>query len=914
MKNHYPAAASLYSLAESLLSKASDGMLLTTAGSEPTICYANESFTAMSGWPAADILGKPAALLGHEDRDAFDTITTAIAALTPLRTNIKLACPNRPPLNVAVSLSLVPGEDGTHTLWNFGTPGNVAAMSAGRDNDAVRQAAPLVDTATQALYFNQDVKRLFDALPFPIFVKNNRSAFILLNDACERQWGSTTEAVRGTTGLGPFTQAQVDNFIAEDREVFDSRQAAQFEEPIFDVTLQESRTVHTFKHPIFGPKGEPQYIVGAMLDISERKQTEARFMESEGKLQGLLQMSRLGFVLTTIRGEYVELNDAFCRITGYPRSELLGMDHKKLTPPEYWEADRLQLEALAAQGQFGPHEKEYIRRDGERIFVQNSGTLLTGRDGHPYIWVVIEDITARKRQLETIEQLAGIVETSLDAIIGFDEKSRILSWNPAAETMFGFTAAEAIGQHASVLTSGMKGQDRAFIASQLTAGLPLMNLSLSIRRKDGVDLAVMASIWPTRAKGGRVIGASMIAHDMTERNRIELELRQAQKMEAIGNLSGGLAHDFNNLLGVIIGNLDMVVDNLGTTGNNRILVANALAAAERGAELTRSLLAFARRHPLQPKPMPLDPFLVKTMALLSRLLGEHIKVSIDLAATDCWVTVDAGQLSAAMANLVTNARDAMSNSGTISIRSSIRHAAQIERPDSPDTGASDFVVIEVSDTGPGIPPDIITRIFDPFFTTKGREGGSGLGLSMVFGFAKQSGGDIEVVSEAGHGATFRILLPIAVAAEGEDEIGPESGPTKGHGEAILLVEDNALLRETIGAQLVSLGYRVFKASDGREALASLETTPVDLIFSDVMLAGGIDGVELTNRVSQQWPETGIVLTSGFPEVSLGTWAPTQGAQFLAKPYRRDVLARTLREVLDSSGRKSPRPANVRTPE
>lgn len=388
--------------------------------------------------------------------------------------------------------------------------------------------------------------------------------------------------------------------------------------------------------------------------------------------------------------------------------------------------------------------------------------------------------------------------------------------------------------------------------------------------------------------------------EIAERKRTEAQLVQAQKMEAIGNLTGGMAHDFNNLLGIVIGNLDLLQSRLALDADNREALQDALDAASKGADLTRRLLAFARRQPLQPARIDVNPLVENMARLLGRTLGERIEISLDTAA-DLWpVIADPSQLEATLTNLATNARDSMPKGGRLTIVTANRHLDADYAAQHADVAPGDYAMIEVSDSGTGMIKEVLSRIFEPFFTTKERSKGTGLGLSMVFGFMKQSGGHINVYSEPGKGTTFRLYLPrtedVGVAAR----LSATAAPASGRGESVLVVEDNPDMRRIVVRQLKELGYRVLEAESADAALPVLGRERVDLLFTDVVMPGEIDGFALANIALGRWPHLKVVLTSGFPKTKVnGNLRVTQGgARLLTKPYRQVDLARALREALD----------------
>ena len=384
---------------------------------------------------------------------------------------------------------------------------------------------------------------------------------------------------------------------------------------------------------------------------------------------------------------------------------------------------------------------------------------------------------------------------------------------------------------------------------------------------------------------------------------MEKQLRQAQKMEAIGNLTGGLAHDFNNLLGIIIGNLDLLRAQPGggitKDPNLEQLTAEALDAALRGADLTRRLLAFARRQTLQPQRLDLNELIDGISKLLRRTLGTDIEIVLKLDPQVWPVNVDPSQLGASLINIVNNARDAMPNGGILTIATSNSELDEDYTSAQADVAPGSYVLIEVSDTGSGIPKELLDHIFDPFFTTKEQGKGTGLGLSMVFGFIKQSAGHVSVYSELGHGTTFRLYLPRALAAAEAREM-TTAAPRQGD-ETVLAVEDNEGLRRVVVRQLKELGYRVLEAPGGAAALKILEQEPVDLLFTDIMMPGGMSGYDLAKNAAARWSSLKVLLTSGFPETKLnGNGNASVKMHLLTKPYRKNDLASALRKALEGT--------------
>jgi PAS domain S-box-containing protein len=525
---------------------------------------------------------------------------------------------------------------------------------------------------------------------------------------------------------------------------------------------------------------------------------------------------------------------------------------------------------------------------------------------------------ARQALVESEQKAQAIIKTALDAFFQTDKKGVILEWGPQAEALTGWTRKEAIGADVVELlvppslrdAYRQRRQKRLRDESGTPAGI---RFEAPMMHRDGREFLVEVSA--TALRHGDRYFLNNFVRDITQQRVAEEHLIQAQKMEAVGQLTGGIAHEFNNLLTVITGTIEILAD--GVKGDPSLVSITKLIsdAADRGARLTSSLLAFARKQPLQPAEIDVNELIGEVIQLLSLTFGRHIKIATKLSG-DAWpALVDRAQLSSALVDLAINARDAMEGSGTLTLATSnmvfgVREAMAIgvER-------AGDYVVIDVSDTGPGIPPSIRDKIFDPFFSTKEVGKGTGLGLSMVFGFLKQSGGSIEVLGEEGCGATFRIYLPKADAsaipfAEGDER------PVLGGHETVLCVEDDREVREFVRMQLESFGYKVICAVDAAEALAIAgRDTPFDLLFTDIVMSGSMNGRQLAERLLAERPALRVLFTSGYAYAALHAQGRAgQGIPILTKPYRKAELARMLRRCLDpavdSAGDPIPLPYSV----
>jgi len=520
---------------------------------------------------------------------------------------------------------------------------------------------------------------------------------------------------------------------------------------------------------------------------------------------------------------------------------------------------------------------------------------------------VLRDVTEQKRAHQALvdsEQMAqSIVKTALDAFVQSDEDGFILDWSPQAEVLTGWTRAEAVGVRVVdlVFPASLRTAHRARIAKFLqeaAGGAMGMRYEAPVLHRDGHEIFVEVSLTALRRGSGFIVNA--FVRDITQKRLAEEQLIQAQKMESVGQLTGGIAHDFNNMLTVITGTIEILADGVKDTPHLATIAKLIGEAADRGAQLTASLLAFARKQPLQPAEIDVNELIREAERLLSPTLGKQIEVETVLG-DDLWLAfVDRGQLSAALVNLAINARDAMSGSGRLTFATG---SITLGVPEAVARGvgrAGDYVSIEVSDTGAGIAQANLERIFDPFFSTKEVGQGTGLGLSMVFGFAKQSGGSVDVRSEEGRGTTFRIFLPRAESNAHQPPAHDDEVPVQGGSETILCVEDDRKIRDYVTMQLESLGYKVITAANADEALAIVrQGTAFDLLFTDIVMPGTMNGRQLAETLMAGRPSLRVLFTSGYSDGALPLQGRAgQGIPLLTKPYRRAELARMMRRCLD----------------
>ena len=669
-------------------------------------------------------------------------------------------------------------------------------------------------------------------------------------------------------------------------------------------------TVLPFSLTLSPIRDESGQVIGALkiaYDISDRKNAEALLQTTSEQLDEFAHALDLVPALArTLDGRILLWGHGLQAIYGWSATEAIGqICHELLHSEPPQPLDEIHAECLRTGEWRG--ELQQRHRDGRLLVVASQWVLHRNQNGAPVsILEVNQDVTERRGAQSMLEErearLRSVLETAPDAIITIDERGIIQSFSNAAQRLFGYAAGEVIGRNVKLLmpTDYSKKHDSYLRRYKRTGEKHIIGIGRTVeaRRKDGAIFPIELAV------GEMTFGETRIytgfIRDISTRTRMEQELRQAQKMEAIGQLTGGLAHDFNNLLTVILGNLEMLEPRLADT-DSREIIADAREATELGAQLAARLLAFGRRQPLAPKPIDLNVLVLGMTDLLRRTLGTPVKIETRLADDLPITLADFGQVETALLNLALNARDAMPNGGILRVETELRDITPLEAATRADVSSGHYVTLAVTDTGTGMSEEVQQRAFEPFFTTKPSGVGTGLGLSMVYGFVKQSGGHIELSSNPGEGTTVRIYLPaqsgsLAVAKR------PAPAPAKSTMRAarILVVEDDARVRRISVRRLKQLGYAVIEADSGPAALLVLDRgDPIDVLFTDIVMAGGMNGLDLARAARERRPGLKILLTSGFAEPSiLEAGLTTTHAAWLAKPYTIDLLDGRLRALLN----------------
>jgi PAS domain S-box-containing protein len=558
------------------------------------------------------------------------------------------------------------------------------------------------------------------------------------------------------------------------------------------------------------------------------------------------------------------------------------------------------------------------RRNGSEFPVEISLSPISTESGL-FVLSAIRDISDRKRIAEelrraneelhqrTIEQLgeyrsrlASIIDSSEDAILSKTLDGTITSWNKGAERIYGYKAEDVVGKNISILTPSDRPNEMSEILNKIANGESIEH-SESVRlTKDGTHLDVSISVSPLRNAIGEIVGASAIARDITAQKRTEVQLRQSQKMEAIGRLAGGVAHDFNNILGIINACTEFLRDRIDRAAEPAVYVENIRKAIDRGTALTRQLLTFSRTSAIQPQILDLNERLKDISKLLRPLLGDDIEILIVPKSPAAVVEADPGQLDQIVVNLAVNARDAMPRGGKFILETAAVKFDDAFADQRQSLTAGKYVLLSVSDTGSGMDEKTASRIFEPFFTTKEPGKGTGLGLATVYGIVKQGGGHILVYSEPGHGTTFKIYLPSAdhkIGLQSKSET--EAVSPKHLGNTILLVEDDDIMRCLTRQLLQEHGYTVVEANDGKSALEIVKSHSgtIDLMLTDVVMRR-MGGPELAERLSVSHPNLKIVYMSGYTgELMANREVLKPGVTLLEKPFTRTALLNTIHQKL-----------------
>jgi len=670
------------------------------------------------------------------------------------------------------------------------------------------------------------------------------------------------------------------------------------------------RVIRSSGVPIFDADRKFLGYRGADRDSTELEQTERALSQKSMLLESVLQCLDQGVIVVDADLRVAAWNLRFRDLLDVP-TELLAIG----TPFE-----RI-ARAIAERGEYGAGDVETLvqqrvamvkeRQVHSFMRTRPNGTVLDARGrrlpdgGFVTTYTDISRLKLAMEELSTREsRIRGIMESTVDGVVTIDESGTINSVNRSTLDMFGYEEEEIVGQNVRMLMpEPYRTEHDTYIRNYLATGIKkVIGLGREVEalRKDRTIFPVDLFISELRPQDGKRQFMGTL-RDLTERKALEAQYIQAQKMEAVGQLTGGLSHDFNNLLAVIMGNLELLGEAITDRSELQGYLRAALRSTERGAELTQRLLAFSRRQALRPEPTDLNALVSGTTEMLRRTLGETIQIRTILAAGLWKAMVDPSQLETALLNLSLNARDAMPKGGKLTIETANTLIDEDYAFGHDEVSPGRYVLLAVSDTGEGIPPELFNKVFEPFFTTKDLGKGSGLGLSMVYGFVKQSNGHVKIYSEVGQGTLVKLYLPKALEGEAEVAKRPTIGADpRGKGEQILVVEDDPDVQGLAVVLLTNLGYKVLRAEDGVSALRTLEEADhVDLLLTDVVLPRGMSGVQLAQEAQRRVPALKVLYMSGYMENAIVHHGVLdEGIQLIAKPFRKIELARKVRQILD----------------
>ena len=660
------------------------------------------------------------------------------------------------------------------------------------------------------------------------------------------------------------------------------------------------RSLETVTAAFFYTVGTCEVVAGL---AKRRRRAEEALRESERRYRELFENANDIVYTHDLEGRLTSLNKAGERIIGHTREEALQLDTARILPQEYRDLARKMMQQKLSDDAPTRYDLEIVAREGRRVSLEVS-TRLIYENGKPVgVQGIARDITDRKRAEAETARLAAAVEHAAESILITDAEGTIQYVNPAFERVTGYSRHEVLGKNPRLLKSGK--HDEVFyrrLWRTLKKG-GVWSGRFTNKKKDGTLYEEEATISPIYDPAGRITNYVAVKRDITQELALEGQLRHAQKMEAVGQLAGGVAHDFNNLLQAIQGYAALAMKDLDPEHKAYRRIGEVMAAADRGALLVRKLLTFSRREAIHPTHVDLNKIVGGMMEMLRRVIGEHIELQMVPGHELKAVYADSVQIEQILLNLCVNARDAMPGGGRVVIETEAVTLDKAYCQHHPWAIEGEYVRVTVSDTGPGLPAEIKEHIFEPFFTTKDVGKGTGLGLATVYGIVKQHGGLIHVYSESGEGTAFKIYFPVAESKVELPETPPEEMPVIGGSECILVAEDEEFVRDVAVQILEDAGYRVLAAHDGEDAMAVFEryADEIDLALVDVVMPRA-SGRAVYDRIMALRPNTPVLFCSGYSlsfNAHKAGVLPEEECHLIQKPYRPNDLLVRVRQLLDT---------------
>lgn len=764
------------------------------------------------------------------------------------------------------------------------------------EREAIERAqteVKLRDTLAEAQRFREAL----DRVPVYIYMKDPQSRYLYANRLTLRLFHCSAEELVGCDDTRFFPPETARRLQQIDARVFRGEQTA--EEIDVPDAVGGRRVYWEVKIPLYtdAEKKTLWGLLGISTDITGRKQAEERLQDDAMRLRVAISVADIAVFEMDRDLRYTwmhnpQLGYASNQVLGRTDVELLGEDGRTV----------MDIKRRALESKKGVRKEVPLKWDGkDRIFHLAVDPILSQTGEVTGLRGASADITAHKAVEASHARLATAVEQAAETIIITDLNGTILYANPAFQRTSGYTCAEAVGQNPRVFKSGK--HDAAFYRQMwdvLKRGEVWTGHFIN-RRKNGTLYKEEATISPIRNAAGTIVSYVAVKRDVTREMDLEAQIRQAQKMEVVGRLAGGVAHDFNNILAVIQMVVELMKTDEKATPELLAYAKDIGVAAERAASLTRQLLLFGRKEILLPRDLDLNDGINNLAKMLRRVLGEDIQLQFQFATVPLFVHADPGMMDQVLMNLAVNSRDAMPNGGKLIIETSAVQFDELSATQTPQARPGSFACLAITDTGCGIPTEDLPRIFEPFFTTKGVGKGTGLGLAIVYGVVQQHHGWVNVYSEAGRGATFRIYLPRLVKPAAQEPEAAPAAPFAGGHETILLVEDDALVCASLRKVLAKFGYNLFIAANAVEALEIWEQhrDEIQLVLTDLVMPGGMNGKELAEQLLKDKPGLKIIYASGYSAEVAGRDLPLQeGVNYISKPFQPQKLAQTIRARLN----------------
>jgi PAS domain S-box-containing protein len=845
------------------------------------LTFLSERFTRVFGLPVDVAIGKLRTEIARTDYNdpSWKSHLEDLRLRRPFR-DFETTVVDAKGVSRPITLSGTPIFGANGVFEGYLGVGHDLTMLRSREKEAAGHARNL-----EAILQNIDQGVVLIDGDLTIVAYNRRMTDLLELDPARDERGKPYEVVlRELAMRGEYAPEPVEAAIARRLEA--ARSPTPF---VIERTRTDGRVVSASFAPLPGGGSVMTY-----TDITEARRREAKLAESEERFRHLFSHSPLPkWVYHTETLQFLEVNDAAVAKYGYSREEFLSMNLRDIRPPE----DIPKVEQWMKRP---PHMRHHAvdfrhrRKDGSLLDVE-----IFLRDlefgGAPGRLSVVIDVTSRK---EAERRVQRIFDTSQEVIFVTDGYGKFLQVSPSTLRTLGYTPEEMVGRNGTefIFPDDLEPTRKEMLAAR--HGKTTTNFPCRYRHKDGsVVPLVWTGVWSEADRSHFFMG-----RDMSDYERSQAQLRQAQKMEAVGQLTGGVAHDFNNILMVIMARAEALEEEEKLEPSVIADIQAIRGATERAASLTRQLLAFSRKQPLRPEVTNINDLVGTTSKLLGRTLGENIQLKYMLADDLCTVEVDRAQIEAALVNLCINARDAMPGGGHLTVETGNVTLDEDYVANHPDLAAGEYAMLAVTDSGSGIAPEALEKVFEPFFTTKPMGKGTGLGLSMVYGFIKQSRGHVRIYSELGRGTTVKLFLPKVTGAI-EGTTGPRAAPMPRGTERVLVVEDDPDVRNSVVQQVRSLGYEVAEASNAADGLSAVNASPSPfaLLLTDVVMPGAMTGQALALEVGKKSPTTKIVFMSGYTDKAIIHQGRLDaGVLLLSKPFRKHELALILRKALDGA--------------